>query len=279
MGPVSTSRPRTNSVRQFLVPVSRDSSSDSGFDLGNIRVSPAQQEARLLSPYNSTELSSPVSGHPGAHQVPSNYPPPFEFEAYQCDLCDSQIQRTAAFEFHMRNVHALVFGQKSRTTFALTCADESDGTWTAKLRCRNGRDTLIVGELVPRTPAGPVRMLNRATSRDFSLDDLERRGTCAISSTSDEVGIPPGKKNRTIIGANLCSPTADIISPASKKRDKTQLSPAESTFGDGKRYKPNSPTLSSPRSACLPGTPVSMSDGLRAQLARRRSQEARLKVC
>ena len=265
-------RHQVKSVRQVLVSVSRDSSSDYGSLQSNTPPFKARPEPNLLSPYTSTESDSQMSRYTPNHKGSFNHRPPYGFDAYQCDLCDARIRRTAAFESHMRNAHALVFGQKSRTTFAITSIDARNAAWAAKLRCRNGMDTFIEGELVPRTPAGPA--IREVSSQDY----LERRGTCAISSTSDEIGIPPGKRNRTIIGTNLCSPITDAISSANKKRDQTQISPTESTFGNGKRYKPNSPTMASPQSARLPITPPWMSDGLRAQLSRSRGQEARSKA-
>ena len=256
-------------VRRFLKPVSRDSSSDAGFSQGNDHVVQAHQGRSLSIPSESNSLTSSSSV---PREGPLIYQPPSGYEAYQCDLCECRIRRTAAFESHMRNVHALVFGQKSRTTCAINCVDTRNATWTAKLRCRNGTDTFIEGGSVPRTPAGP------ASRKGFSLEELERRDTYAISSMSDEIGTAPGKRNRTITGTNLCSPTADIISLAHKKRDKATISPTKSTFGDGKRYKRDRPTLASPQSARLPATLPWMSDGLRAQLDRRRSQEARAKA-
>ena len=272
-------RRQAGNVRQFLTPVSQDSSSDYGFRQSNTRPLKARQEPNLLSPYTSTGSDSQTSRHSANHKGPINHQPPVGFEAYGCDLCDARIRRTASFESHMRNFHALVFGQKSRTSFALTSVDAWVGTWTAKLKCRNGRDTFIEGELIPGTPAGPAQLPSPASCKwSNSLDESFRRNTTAISSTSDDIGIPPGKRNRTIIGTNLCSPTADITSLANKKRDKTTVSPTKSTFGDGKRYKRNSFTLASPQSTCLPSTPPWMSDRLRAQLLKRRGQEAKGKA-
>ena len=270
---------QAKNVRPFLTPVSRDSSSDYGFRQSNTRRFKARQEPNLLYPYTSTDSDMQTSRYSANETGPINRQPPYGFESYQCDLCDARIRRTAAFESHMRNFHAVVFGQKSRTSFALTWVDARDGSWTAKLKCKSGRDTFIEGELIPGTPGGPAQVSSPAGCRwSNDLDESFRRNTSAISSTSAEIGIPPGKRNRTIVGTNLCSPTADITRSSSKKRGKAALSPIKSTFGDGKRYKRNGTVLATPQSARLPDTPPWISDGLRAQLDRHKGQEARGKA-